>query len=339
MRWLKWGVPLVLFLLLLAYCGMALPIDLLFTLAVGWLVHLWRVVPRIEVNLAGVGTALVCLAFLGVGLHHFAGWLYRNVGKGEEPRVWRFRWTASILGGIVLMFVAGIAAVGVTHQSYWLATSPEPLTASGFREAVNRASSQNNLKQATLSVLKHCDDHGEDFRLGVLLDERGEMLHGYHTLILPNLEQETLYNSIDLRKPWNHPVNAQAMQTEVKVFTQPAIDERSRDGYALTHYAGNVHVLGARMPRYPGGFPDGVSQTIMIGEVSTNLKPWGHPVGWRDPGVGLHTSPDGFGGPFKGVTQFSLCDGSVRTVTDKVSIKTLRAASTPAGGEILGDDW
>ncbi len=34
-----------------------------------------------------------------------------------------------------------------------------------------------------------------------------------------------------------------------------------------------------------------------------------------------------------------MMDGSVRTVMREVSVKTLKAASTPVGGDKLGNDW
>jgi prepilin-type processing-associated H-X9-DG protein len=43
--------------------------------------------------------------------------------------------------------------------------------------------------------------------------------------------------------------------------------------------------------------------------------------------------------PFSGGINVGMCDGSVRFVASSVSAKTFWAAATPAGGEILGQDW
>jgi type II secretory pathway pseudopilin PulG len=42
---------------------------------------------------------------------------------------------------------------------------------------------------------------------------------------------------------------------------------------------------------------------------------------------------------YQNYVQVGICDGSVRTVSQGVSQKTWKAAMTPKGGEILGNDW
>jgi hypothetical protein len=79
---------------------------------------------------------------------------------------------------------------------------------------------------------------------------------------------------------------------------------------------------------------DGLSNTILGGEVIANFKPWGDPVNWRDPADGLAKSPDGFGGPWKGgFTNIFFMDGAVRTIRNDIDPQVLKALSTPAGGE------
>lgn len=313
--------------------------DLLIAFLFGWITYLFRVGPEATINPEGIITALLALVLLTIGFHAFAGWLYRQTGKPGEPRVWQRRWTGAIIGVIVLMFAAGIAMVGVTHQTVWLVRSPEPFISNSFGNGGARIASAVNLKQLTLAVISNVDQEGEKNPLGVLMDPQGRLLHGWHARVLPQMDNDDLYKSIDFTKPWDHPDNRPAMSKVFKPFLHPLVKKQQEDGFGLSHYAGNVLVLGYRMPPFPQGFTDGPSQTIMIGEVSTNLKPWGHPIGWRDFALGVQRSPNGFGGPIKGRTQVALCDGSVRIITDKISLSTLKAASTPAGNDVLGNDW
>jgi hypothetical protein len=79
---------------------------------------------------------------------------------------------------------------------------------------------------------------------------------------------------------------------------------------------------------------DGMANTLLVGEVNAEFKPWGHPVNWRDPARGINRSPQGFGGtPYASGAQFSMADGSVRFVSERIHPDVLRALSTPAGGE------
>src|SRR5207244_585092 len=122
---------------------------------VGWIFYLMRVLPEIRINWDGVATALLCLVLFTAGAHAFLRWLYRGAAgpKDSVDRRWRLRWSGWLVGGIVLMFVAGLAAGGVAHQVGWLITSPEPIVQGGLDSpAVRRAQSTNNLKQMWLAL-------------------------------------------------------------------------------------------------------------------------------------------------------------------------------------------
>src|SRR5438067_1955146 len=276
-------VVLVILFVLVGLCGVGWPGDLLFNLVAGWGWYLARVAGQVRVNWIGVLTALVCLALLSLGLHGFCRWLYGRPAA-PEGRLWRKRWTASLLGAVVLMFVAGIAAVGVTHQTAWLLTSPEPLTEGGMRQLAAKIQSENNLKQIGMGSHDHNDAVGS---LPQWSGDRfpGAEPHGWQTLLLPYVEQDALFKTIKLNKPWDHSDNAGPMRKEVKLYLHPAIDERTGErGYALSHYAGNVRVFAGKARRIPADFPDGASQTLLAGEAAGNHRPWGHPANWRDPG-------------------------------------------------------
>ena len=162
--------------------------------------------------------------------------------------------------------------------------------------------------------------------------------HGWQTLLLPFVEQSELFRTIDLRKPWDHPANARPMRTRLQVYLHPAVaEEQPESGYALSHYAGNVRVLAGKPRRVPQDVPDGTSNTILAGEAAGNYRPWGDPANWRDPGVGLHRTAAGFGGPSPGGTAFVFLDGSVRFIRNDVSPAVLKALSTPDGGEPIPD--
>ncbi len=320
-------------LLFLAFFGFALPGDLLLNLAFGWMVYLYRVIPQVVVSESGVLTAAFCLCVLAVGLHWFLRWL--TAQRTAQP--WPFRRTAAFLALMVLMFVAGIAFVGIGHQAAWLLTSPEPIIKGG-REASARAQSQNNLKWMALAMYNYQDTVQEKtFPPAALYDRQGQALLSWRVLILPYLEQQSLYNEFHLDEPWDSPKNLPLLSRMPRVYKSPYRKDTDKPNH--THYrvfvGDGAAFEGRRGLRVPEDFPDGTSNTLLIVE-ATEAVPWTQPSelsfdrnrpsslqGWRDPVSFLA----------------ALADGSVRRIDRTVSGTTLRATITRNGGEALGKDW
>jgi prepilin-type processing-associated H-X9-DG protein len=332
-------------LFLLACMGLVFPIDFLAAISLGWIWYLRRTLPEVQVATAGAATAATYLVLFVVGSHAFLGWLYREIPRpagatlDEKPR-WKWRWTGSLVFVLVLMFVAGMSITGMTHQLGWLLTSPEPWTAAngGGRDAARRAQSINNLKQIGLA-LGNYEQANQSLPPGGTFDHQGRPLQSWQAMILPYIEQESLHIRIDFARPYTDPRNAPVFQTMIPAYLNPGIPEyKNSAGYALSHYAANVYMLGGDHPRKMSDVTDGSAFTMMAGEVTTGFKAWGDPTDWRDPGLGLNQNPDGFGGPFPGGVSFLFVDGSVRFVKNAVNPKVLKALSTPAGGEKLLSD-
>lgn len=135
-RTLGWGISVFLIcVLLIGFCGGIVPIlgpaitSLFWNLGAGWVYFLIRVLPEITLNSTEVLTAFLCFGLLAYGVHRFGNWFYMQVQKKQQREMiqpWPWRWTFSLLTVIVLMFIAGIAAVGITHQTVWLVTTQKP---------------------------------------------------------------------------------------------------------------------------------------------------------------------------------------------------------------------
>jgi hypothetical protein len=320
----------VIVLAVVAAMGGGALIEACVHLAVGWAFFLVRVVPKVSLDPLGTAIAAACMIGLAVGGHRFLRWL--NAG-------WRVRWTGMLLALVVTMFVAGIAAVGIAHQTGWLLRTPGlAQSENSFRIAAARMNSSNQFKSLGINIVTYRSTF-ERFPKAIF-DARGNGLHGWHTPLLPFYGQGQRYQAIDKGRPWNDPANAEQFRDVMNMYEAPGAGEtHDAEGFAVSHYAANVRVMGP-VPRNLDRIPDGASNTILIGEAWAAYKAWGHPAGWRDPALGIRTVPDSFGSPLSADSaRFMMADGSARTVSKTVSRETLKALATPDGGEKITEEW
>ena len=123
----------------------------------------------------------------------------------SRPRKPRFRWLNVFLGvGAVLILAALFLPASRTS-----------------RPAALRYQCVNNLKQISLALRIYESANGS-LPPAYTVDSNGKPLHSWRTLILPYIEEQTLYKSIDLTKSWDDPANAKARETEVPAYRCPA---------------------------------------------------------------------------------------------------------------------
>jgi prepilin-type processing-associated H-X9-DG protein len=329
----KAGVAVVI-LLLLAWHG-GLIGDMLGGLAFGWSAYPARVLPRVTVNWAGVATGLVCLALFTIGLHRTLGWFYGEIQRASGLEVggrrpWSARWTASLASLVIVMFLVGISATAVVHEAGWLIASRRSLVERKIEYRDDRGSSVTHLRE--IGMASDMLFMGSGPPPSDQPDSERAAHHSWMTEILPGTH---FVVGGRLRKdlPWNDPRNSAYFKGVVPIYLNPQVGViRNPEGYALGHYAGNIHVLGRdRGVRRVG--PGGASNTILAGEVAEGFKPWGDPTNLRDPGLGINKVPGGFGGPSGSGANFLFLDGSVRFLRDTTSPEVLRRLSRPGSTE------
>ena len=305
--------------------------EVLGGLAFGWLAYPARVLPRVTVAWHGVATGVVGLALFTIGLHWTLRWFSGEVQKaGGGRRPWSARWTASLVALVVVMFVAGISATAVVHQAGWLIASRRSLIEEKTLLRDDWGSSVDHLKQ--IGMAPDMLAMGSESPPPGHLHPKGAVLQSWMTAILPGTPF-VLGGNLRKDLPWNDPRNSAYFKAVVPLYLNPEVRViRNPEGYALGHYAGNVHVLG----RDRGASrirPDGSSNTILAGEVAEGFKPWGDPTNLRDPGLGVNKVPGGFGGQSGSGANFLFQDGSVRFLRNTTSRDVLRRLSTPGATE------
>jgi hypothetical protein len=150
--------------------------DLIVLVPLGWIAFLWHVFPQIRFHWPMIFSSLVYLLLLFVGSHLFLRWLYGQITKNSVSiRSWKWRWTFSAVALVFLMFIAGMAAIGIVHQTGWLFTEPGPMFKSNMGERANRVKCMSNLRQIGYALDLYATDNGgkypDDFRALILHED------------------------------------------------------------------------------------------------------------------------------------------------------------------------
>lgn len=123
---LEWLVIVGIFGFLTALGGEQYMIEIPLRLATGWYGFLKLNLNAMQPNSTLIAEGVACTVLLAFGGHCFCRWLWARMAP-EGSQAWRARWTLAGLGSILLLFVAGIATIGITHQAAWLFTMKGPV--------------------------------------------------------------------------------------------------------------------------------------------------------------------------------------------------------------------
>jgi len=134
----------------------------------------------------------------------------------------------------------------------------------------------NNLKQIALALQNYESVH-QSLPPAYTVDVEGRPLHSWRTLILPYLEQQPLYETIDLSKAWDDPVNRGARETKLLVYQCPSADCPPGHTAYLAVLAANG-CFRATGPRRLSEITDNPDSTLMVVDADS-----GHAVPWMSP--------------------------------------------------------
>ena len=196
-----------------------------------------------------------------------------------------------------------------------------------------------HVRKIGLASINYSSGALSNLPLGGTTDTQGNPMHGWMTTLLPYLNQVELEKRIDYEKPWNDPANETVFKTSLPAVLNPVIQGQTFNskGYALSHYTANSRVMGLNQSSNLLGISlaDGMSYTILLGEINANFPAWGSTTNMRDPAKGLHGGPDSFGSPTAKGVPVIFADGSCRLLNKNIDPKILKALSTPNGGETI----
>lgn len=202
------------------------------------------------------------------------------------------------------------------------------------RGAARRSQCKNNLKQILLALHSYHDQY-QAFPPAWTVDASGRRLHSWRTLILPFADQRPLYERIDLSKPWDDPVNAEAVKQTPDIYQCPSAN-LDPGQTAYLGMVGERAFLRPTTPRAISEITDGTSNTVAVIEVNkAQAVPWMAP---QDAdlavfiGLKSQTNTHHTGGAHVG-----MADGAVRFLSSNLEELTRQGLGTVAGGEEIGE--
>jgi len=171
-------------------------------------------------------------------------------------------------------------------------------------------------------------------------------MHGWMTKLLPYLGHMEIYDSIELSKPWNDDANSPPMSRPIPTFLVPSVPhEPTGRGFATAHYAGVGGLIQTEQGLLATGIfdknskvrieevSDGMSRTLIAGEIARALPAWGDPENWRTIEGPLNVRLSSFGNASGTGAHFLKGDGSVRFFSNKTSLDVLQKLATRDGGD------
>jgi type II secretory pathway pseudopilin PulG len=200
----------------------------------------------------------------------------------------------------------------------------------GVSEAGRRTSCSNNLKQIALGLRDYHEIYG-CFPPAYTVDAEGKRLHSWRTLILPFVEQKTLYERIDLSKPWDDPANQAAYETTLRSYQCSSVQlPKSHTNY-LAVVAADACFPGTKA-RKLAEITDDPSGTLLVIEVPAERA-----VHWMSPQDASESAILGAMAskhpPHPSGAQAACVDGSIRFLPAKIKHETLRALISIAGND------
>jgi prepilin-type processing-associated H-X9-DG protein len=200
--------------------------------------------------------------------------------------------------------------------------------------AAYRAQCTNNLKQIAMALSSY-ESVYKVLPPSYTVDAAGAPLHSWRTLILPYLDRQPLYESIDLSKPWNDPANAKAYATEILLYRCPAMNLPS----GSTTYLAIVAPGGCFLPdksRRLSEITDPRGATLMVIDADKD-----HAVHWMAPIDADESIVIGINEKSKlnhpGGTNAAFVDGSVRFLRASMPTGLRRALISIAGDDKYSD--
>ena len=224
------------------------------------------------------------------------------------------------------------------------------------REAARRTHCQNNLRQIGIGLHRYHDVH-QTLPMGGIewrpYGSTAERQLAWSALLLPHLEQQALYDQLDLSKGFDAKENAAGAATILSIYLCPTSNRDALlvDGRGPCDYGG---ITGERIstPNNPpkgtmiydrafriAEITDGTSHTLIVAEDTEGLDgQWINGRNLFDQGFAINAAPpweNDIRSAHPGGALSVLADGSAHFLAESLDLDILAAICTRAGGEVV----
>src|SRR5262249_36175043 len=139
--------------------------------------------------------------------------------------------------------------------------------------------SSNNLKQIVLAMHNHSDNNDHRLPAHAIYDTHGTPLLSWRVLILPYVEEETLFKQFKLDEPLDSPHNLPLLPHIPPVYAPPPRFKSSAlpgHSFYQVFIGQGAAFEGKEGMRMPIDFPYGLANTILVVEAGEAV-PWTKP--------------------------------------------------------------
>jgi hypothetical protein len=223
-----------------------------------------------------------------------------------------------ILNGVIVVLVAGFMLLLLlpARQRIYV---PTP-----------RMQASNSLKQLLLAMHQYADTHQKRLPPPAIYSKDGKALLSWRVLLLPYIEQQSLYKMFRLDEPWDSPHNLALLPQMPPLFEDSRHPEKRKEGmtwYRVFVGPGAAFETGKGI--FEKDFADGTGNTLMVVEAA-DAVPWTKPA---ELAFGPECDLPRLGGHFGKVFLASVTDGTFIVLPINMAEEDLRAAITRSGAE------
>ena len=183
--------------------------------------------------------------------------------------------TSGARHGKVLGIVVAILAILISAAILAVLFPPVIQTIRATRQ---QAQCADQMKELGIAMLNYYSEH-DSFPPAYLVDKDGKPMHSWRVLLLPWLGKKGLYNQYRFEEPWNSPHNMDiGKKLDGDYFRCPsdADASSSETSYMMIVGPGTISD-GTSVSRIGNGISDGVSNTILLVEVTNSGASWWEP--------------------------------------------------------------